>query len=101
MIMSSVSKSLIQGMHEAVDYATNKNKKSAKSHAVHVPKEIDVKAIRSNLKMSRSEFSSHFGFNQRTLEKWEQGSRNPDRTARAYLTVIASIPKEVEKALNQ
>lgn len=46
--------------------------------------------------MSRSEFSSHFGFNLRTIEKWEQGVRQPDGSARAYLTVISKNPKPVE-----
>ena len=58
-----------------------------------------LKAIRECLNLSRPEFSRRFGFNVRTLEKWEQGVRQPDTAARAYLTVIASNPKRVISAL--
>ncbi len=98
--MSSVSKSLLQGAQEALDYAEG-NTKGSKTRHVHVPKQIDVKSIRETLHMSRSEFSSHFGFNPRTIEKWEQGVRQPDGSARAYLTVISKNPKAVERALKQ
>ena len=46
------------------------------------------------------EFADHFGFSIRTLEKWEQGVRQPEGAARAYLVVIDRNPKAVEKALN-
>ena len=97
--MSSVSKSLIQGMQEALEHVEGGAKSKARTTKVCVPKEVDVKAVRNSLKMTRAKFSSEFGFNQRTLEKWEQGSRHPDSATRAYLTVIAKEPKMVKKAL--
>src|ERR1700693_4924085 len=53
------------------------------------PKPIDVKAIRKRVKMSQSEFSRACGISKRALQEWEQGGRQPDSAARAYLTVIA------------
>ncbi|MBI4357039.1 MAG: DNA-binding protein [Gammaproteobacteria bacterium] len=44
-------------------------------------------------------FALRFVFSLRTLEKWEQGIREPEGPARAYLMVIAYNPKIVEKAL--
>jgi len=35
-----------------------------------------------------------------TLQGWEQGRRNPDRTASAYLNVIARLPNETRTALH-
>jgi putative transcriptional regulator len=63
------------------------------------PKPIDVKAIRKRVKMSQSEFSRTYGISKRALQEWEQGGRQPDSAARAYLTVIAKEPAVVRRAL--
>jgi putative transcriptional regulator len=63
------------------------------------PKPIDVKAIRARVKMSQSEFARAYGISRRALQEWEQGGRQPDSAARAYLTVIAKEPTVVRRAL--
>jgi putative transcriptional regulator len=63
------------------------------------PKPVDVKAIRRRVKMSQAEFSRAYGISKRALEEWEQGGRQPDSAARAYLTVIAKEPEVVRRAL--
>ncbi|MEO8663721.1 MAG: helix-turn-helix domain-containing protein [Bryobacteraceae bacterium] len=63
------------------------------------PKPIDVKAIRKRVRMSQAEFSRVYGINKRALQEWEQGGRQPDSAARAYLTVIAKEPEVVRQAL--
>src|SRR5437762_6792684 len=63
------------------------------------PKPIDVRAIRKRVKMSQSEFSRAYGISKRALQEWEQGGRQPDSAARAYLTVIAKEPAVVRRAL--
>ena len=63
------------------------------------PKPIDVKAIRKRVKMSQAEFSRAFGISKRALQEWEQGARQPDSAARAYLTVIAREPTVVRRIL--
>ena len=63
------------------------------------PKPIDVKAIRKRVKMSQAEFSRAYGIGKRALQEWEQGGREPDSAARAYLTVIAKEPTMVRRAL--
>jgi len=64
---------------------------------VEVP---DVRAIREGLKMSQPEFARTYRIPLPTLKNWEQGRRQPDATAAAYLSVIASIPKETKAALS-
>jgi putative transcriptional regulator len=61
------------------------------------PKPIDVKAIRKRVKMSQAEFSRAYGISKRALQEWEQGGRQPDSAARAYLTVIAKEPAVVRR----
>lgn len=63
------------------------------------PKPVDVKAIRKHVRMSQAEFSRVYGIGKRALQEWEQGGRQPDSAARAYLTVIAKEPSVVRRAL--
>jgi putative transcriptional regulator len=63
------------------------------------PKPVNVKAIRKRVKMSQAEFSRAYGISKRALQEWEQGGRQPDSAARAYLTVIAKEPTIVRRAL--
>jgi len=63
------------------------------------PRPIDVKAIRKGVKMSQAEFSRTYGISKRALQEWEQGGRQPDSAARAYLKVIAKEPAVVRRAL--
>jgi putative transcriptional regulator len=65
------------------------------------PKPIDVKAIRKQVKMSQAQFSRAYGISKRALQEWEQGGRQPDSAARAYLTVIAKEPTVVRRALER
>ena len=66
---------------------------------VHVPAEIDVRAIREKIALSQAEFAQLFGLSKRTLEHWEHGRRVPSGPARAFLTVIAREPDAVRRAL--
>jgi putative transcriptional regulator len=68
-------------------------------YRVHIPREIDVRAIRKKLKMTQEEFAATFGFSINTLRHWEQGKRVPEGPTRAYLLVIDRAPKTVQKAL--
>jgi len=66
---------------------------------VHVPENIDVKAIREKIALSQSEFCSALRLKQTdtgTLGAWPSRA---DRPARAFLTVIAREPDAVRRAL--
>jgi putative transcriptional regulator len=56
--------------------------------------------IRRALRLSQEEFSARFGIPLGTLRDWEQGRKDPDAAARAYLTVIARNPTAVTEALD-
>ena len=63
------------------------------------PRPVDIKAIRKRVKMSQAEFSRAYHISKRALQEWEQGGRQPDSAARAYLMVIAKEPAVVRRAL--
>src|ERR1700722_6546327 len=58
-----------------------------------------VKIIRRALRMTQEEFAARYRIPLGTLRDWEQGRAIPDQPARAYLTVIARSPHEVQQAL--
>jgi putative transcriptional regulator len=87
---------MIESARQALAFA-----QGGKDHGceVHVPGEIDVKAIREKISLSQSQFAELFGLSKRTLEHWEHGRRVPSGPARAFLTVIAREPDAVRRAL--
>jgi putative transcriptional regulator len=95
--MTSVADSIKRGLQEAIAYADGTADRN--SFGVHIPAVVDVKAIRANLGMSQQEFSGRFGFSVNTLRHWEQGTRVPEGSARAYLLVIQRAPQAVQAAL--
>jgi putative transcriptional regulator len=59
-----------------------------------------VRVIRQALKLTQEEFSGRFGIPLGTLRDWEQGRKEPDAAARAYLVVIGRNPAAVSEALH-
>src|SRR5271154_4209218 len=77
-----------------------KGEVSLPTRYVTVPETIDVKAVRTGLRMSQSQFAKTFGFNPRVVQDWGQGRRQPEPAARAYLLVIQRNPRAVTAALS-
>jgi putative transcriptional regulator len=65
-------------------------------HVVPVP---NVRAIRQKLGMSQAEFAEKYKIPLPTLKNWEQGRRQPDAPAAAYLLAISRRPNEISEAL--
>ena len=95
--MSEVGEGVLRGLEQALAFIEGTADES--QYVVHIPPEIDIKAIRGRLGMTQQEFANRFDFNINTLRHWEQGRRVPDGTARAYLRVIDREPQAVQKAL--
>lgn len=92
-----VAERLERSLRQALAYANGSA--DASQYRVHVPHEVDVRAIRDKLGMTQEEFARQFGFSVNTLRHWEQGKRVPEGPTRAYLLVIDRAPKAVQKAL--
>jgi putative transcriptional regulator len=93
--MNKFSKELIESLTEACEHAEGKPSE-VRVHVVEVP---DVRAIRRQLRMSQQEFARVYRIPLATLKNWEQGRRQPDAPAAAYLQVIAKRPREAREAL--
>ncbi len=94
---SKVAESIRRGLEEAVAHAAGMA--DASRYGIHIPQDIDVKAIRTRLDMTQEEFAGRFGFSVNTLRHWEQGRRVPEGPTRTYLLVIDRNPKAVQRAL--
>jgi putative transcriptional regulator len=93
--MNKFSKALIESMTEACEHAEGKPQ-PVRVHVVEIP---DVRAIRRRLRMSQADFARVYRIPLATLKNWEQGRRQPDAPAAAYLQVIANRPREAREAL--
>jgi putative transcriptional regulator len=63
------------------------------------PRVPQVGIIRRALNLSQEDFAGAFQIPIGTLRDWEQGRKEPDAAARAYLRVLARAPETVRKAL--
>jgi putative transcriptional regulator len=95
--MSKLGDELVQSARQALDFA--KGEAETGAFRVTLPAEVDVKAIRAKLKLTRAEFARRFGIPVGALEDWEQGRGAPDGAARVLLKIIDREPAAVERAL--
>jgi putative transcriptional regulator len=84
---------IAEGLNEALSIARGETK----PFKLHVPSEVDVRAIRKGLAMSQEDFGLEFGFTLDQVRNWEQGRTRPTHGERTYLTLIAHGAKEIMK----
>ena len=82
-------------MNEALAVARG----TAKPSRLHVPPKIDVRSIRTRLKLSQDDFAGEFGFSINQIRDWEQGRTRPVGAMRAYLMIIKRDPNAVIELL--
>ena len=95
--MSSFGKGLVEAARQAAAIA--RGEADPATYRVHVPADIDVKAIRARQKLTQAAFAARYGFPIGTLRDLEQGRARPDASTRAYLIVISREPEAVQRAL--
>lgn len=66
---------------------------------VHIPEEVNVKAIRHRLNLTQPKFAATFGFSVGRVRDWEQKRFPVDAPSRILLTVIDREPEAVLRAL--
>jgi len=94
--MSKFGKELITSLKQAAAHAEGRKVRGMRLTKVEMP---DVKAIRRSLRMSQHRFAAAYRIPLPTLKNWEQGRRQPDAPAAAYLLAIKRRPKEVMDAV--
>jgi putative transcriptional regulator len=94
--MSKAGKRILSSVRKAREFARGD---TDKGFVVHVPDEVNVRAIRRRLALTRVEFANRFGFSPDAVKEWETGRRTPDRSARVLLKIVEQEPDAVRRAL--
>ena len=84
------------GLDEAKAYLDGGSKRG---YGIHVPVRVNVKKIRTRLGLSQESFAQTYGFALSAVRDWEQGRRQPERSARILLRVVEKEPEAVTRAL--
>jgi putative transcriptional regulator len=95
--MTSLGKRLVKAAEEARAIARGE----ADSPRIYVPQDVDVKALRTKLDMTQTQFAYTFGLPLGNVRDWEQGRGQPETVARAYLLAISQEPKMIARAFKQ
>ena len=93
---TDLGRELIASMREATAIVRGE-KDAARVHLL--PVDIDVRALRERLGLTRPAFAQRFGLAVAAVRDWEQGLRRPDPAARVLLMVIARSPETVAQAV--
>jgi putative transcriptional regulator len=96
--MSNAGNRILRSVRNARAYARGE---VTDGFVAHVPEDVDVKAIRTQLGLSQEAFALRFGFSPAAVRDWEQHRRQPEQAARVLLLVIAHNPDAVDEALAQ
>ncbi|HKS61365.1 MAG TPA: transcriptional regulator [Xanthobacteraceae bacterium] len=94
--MGKFAKELLASLSQAATHARGGKVRGLRVTVVEIP---DVKAIRRSLRMSQNRFSTAYRIPLATLKNWEQGRRQPDAPAAAYLLAIKRKPREIMEAV--
>jgi putative transcriptional regulator len=94
----NIASEILEGLSDASAYLAGR-KAGVRVTKVHVPAAVNVRAIRTRLKLSQPDFARRYALPLASLRKWEQGTRKPDAATRAYLTLIARNPRVVAETL--
>lgn len=96
--MSKAGSRILQGAREALALASGEA--GAPAYGVHIPPQVDVRAIRRQTGLSQKEFAARYGFSFGRIRDWEQGRSPVDAPSRILLTIIRNEPEAVERALS-
>jgi putative transcriptional regulator len=66
---------------------------------IHVPADVDVRAIRAKLNLSQDAFANTFCFSISQIRDWEQNRTRPLGSNRAYLLLVDRHPDTVKSML--
>jgi putative transcriptional regulator len=95
--MTGLGQRLIKAAEEGVAIA--RNKQDPATYRVHIPDDLDVKAIREEFELTQSGFAARFAIPEATLRDWEQHRRRPSGMARLFLLLLAREPAAVRRLM--
>jgi len=95
--MSKAADRIMQGLREAAAHARGEKVPGLR---LHIPRAVDVSAVRRRTGLSQVAFSQQIGVSPGTLRNWEQGRRAPEGPA-VLLALLSRNPRIVEELLGK
>jgi DNA-binding transcriptional regulator YiaG len=98
----TVGDKILEAMQDALAFARGDTDKAA-AYRVHTSDNEDdfnIRTIRTQLHMNRSQFAEAFGLNKYSVRNWELGERTPPEYAQSYLRIIAADPWDAYRKLH-
>ena len=86
---------IAEGLDEAIGIARGEIAPAR----LHLPAEVDVKAVRAKIGLSQQAFAQAFGFTLEQIRSWEQKRSRPLGGVRAYLLLIDRDHRSVARLL--
>jgi putative transcriptional regulator len=96
--MNRTYASIKRGLEQAIRHRKGKRVAGLR---LHVPRPVDVKAVRERTGLTQEEFAATFAISLSALRHWERGDRKPRGTALVLLNVIARDPDAVLRAVEK
>ena len=96
--MNKAYASIKRGLQQAIRHRQGKKVAALK---LHVPPQVDAKAVRERTGLTQEEFAAAFAISLGALRHWERGDRKPRGTALVLLNVIAKDPQAVLRAVEK
>jgi len=87
---------IMAGLTDALDIVEGRADPAASR--VHIPAQIDTRAIRAKMRLSQVQFADRLGLSAAAVRDWEQGRRVSEAGSRAFLRVLSKDPEAVERA---
>jgi putative transcriptional regulator len=94
--MKKTADRIIRGLREAAAHPRGETVAELK---LHIPRTVNVFAVRRRTGLSQAAFSRRIGVSPGTLRNWEQGRRRPEGPARVLLAMLERNPRIVEDTL--
>jgi len=97
--MTKAAHRIMQGLREAAAHARGEKVPGLN---LHIPRVVNVSAVRRRTGLSQAAFSRQIGVSPGTLRNWEQGRRAPEGPARVLLAMLsyAAAPTEPPRPPN-
>lgn len=99
--MSRLSKDIMQGLEEALSYATGNRSKATERKVyieeVKIYSPEEVKHIRKLTRLSQCLFAAYLGVSKKTVEAWEAGYNHPSGAASRLLSMIETNPNIIHE----
>lgn len=96
--MSEQGESIIQGMREALAYASGAPVEGTVVTEVDIKPE-DFKTARKKLALTQKQMAVLLGTSTSGFRKWEQGKRRPNGAVRTLMKVIENEPEAFQRAM--